>query len=222
MDSRIWDKVDAVILDMDGTILDLSFDNYFWMEFLPEEYRKKHGIDEKKTALDLSKLYDKYHGTLSWYCIDFWSSVLDLDVLALKKTVIEVVDYRPGSLEFLQAVAESDKKLYLATNAHPDTLAAKLAIKDFSHYFDALLSSHETGYPKEDNRFWDVIKMKWNLNSEHCIFVDDTLPVLEKAQENQIGHVYGVSRPDLKKPLQNFDGFTMIDKLSEILPDNKS
>ena len=29
-----WREVDTVLLDMDGTLLDLAFDNYFWQTFL--------------------------------------------------------------------------------------------------------------------------------------------------------------------------------------------
>src|SRR5688572_6670841 len=31
-----WNAVDTVLLDMDGTLLDLHFDNYFWLTHLPK------------------------------------------------------------------------------------------------------------------------------------------------------------------------------------------
>ena len=30
-----WQEVDTVLLDMDGTRLDLAFDNYFWQTLVP-------------------------------------------------------------------------------------------------------------------------------------------------------------------------------------------
>ena len=36
--------VDTVLLDMDGTLLDLAFDNYFWQKLVPETWgREKQG-----------------------------------------------------------------------------------------------------------------------------------------------------------------------------------
>jgi len=39
-----WQEVDTVLLDMDGTLLDLAFDNYFWQKLVPETYGAKLGI----------------------------------------------------------------------------------------------------------------------------------------------------------------------------------
>ena len=33
-----WRAIDTVLLDMDGTLLDLRFDNYFWLELVPRKY----------------------------------------------------------------------------------------------------------------------------------------------------------------------------------------
>ena len=36
-----WNAINTVLLDMDGTILDLHFDNYFWKEYVPQKYAEK-------------------------------------------------------------------------------------------------------------------------------------------------------------------------------------
>ena len=33
-----WPQIDTVFLDMDGTLLDLHFDNHFWREHMPRRY----------------------------------------------------------------------------------------------------------------------------------------------------------------------------------------
>ncbi len=39
-----WQDVDTVLLDMDGTLLDLAFDNYFWQKLVPEYATGSDGI----------------------------------------------------------------------------------------------------------------------------------------------------------------------------------
>ena len=41
-----WKAVDTVLLDMDGTLLDLRFDNWFWLTLVPSRYAAAHGISE--------------------------------------------------------------------------------------------------------------------------------------------------------------------------------
>lgn len=43
-----WQAVDTVLLDMDGTLLDLAFDNYFWQKLVPETYGEQQGIPRRK------------------------------------------------------------------------------------------------------------------------------------------------------------------------------
>ena len=40
-----WDNIDTVLLDMDGTLLDLAFDNWFWQRHVPEQYALSRGLD---------------------------------------------------------------------------------------------------------------------------------------------------------------------------------
>ena len=50
-----WKEVKTVLLDMDGTLLDLYFDYYFWQEYLPEIWGKKNNM---KTNTAKDKLLD--------------------------------------------------------------------------------------------------------------------------------------------------------------------
>ena len=43
-----WSEIDTVMFDMDGTLLDLHFDNFFWLKLVPEHLSKQHGVSEKQ------------------------------------------------------------------------------------------------------------------------------------------------------------------------------
>ncbi|NVJ64851.1 MAG: GMP/IMP nucleotidase [Gammaproteobacteria bacterium] len=217
MNSKQWDAIETILLDMDGTLLDLAFDNYFWLELVPKAYAKKHGLSHQQADQFLKSLYQEHYGTLDWYCTDFWSKKMDLDIVGLKRQVAEKVEYRSGTIKFLQQAKLQGKKLYLITNAHPDTMAIKLAIKDFSPYFDELLSSHDTGYPKENLRFWQTIQAKWNFDKDATLFVDDSVTILRKADEFGIAQVIGVTHPDSSKPAQSVAPFNEVNELTELL-----
>ena len=205
-----WPNIDTVLLDMDGTILDLSFDNYFWLEYMPKIYANENGLSVEESKKFLAESYGAYKGTLEWYCLDFWSEKLGFDIPELKLQLKDKVAFRPGAVEFLSFLAESEKKVYLATNAHPKTLEIKLLSTEFSRYFDALTSSHDFGYPKEEQNYWHALKEKYPFDSSRTLFIDDSVTILESARTFGIKHVYGIARPDLCRPEVNSDPFPAI------------
>ena len=92
-----WQEIDTVLLDMDGTLLDLHFDSHFWLEFLPLKYAEKHGLDPERSRAPLIERIMSLRGSLEWYCLDYWSRELDLPLAELKR---EVAD-RIGSYNFV-------------------------------------------------------------------------------------------------------------------------
>ena len=86
-----WQKIETVLLDMDGTLLDLNFDNHFWQEHVPLRYAELHNISVEQSKSLLFPKFRSAEGTLDWYCIDYWSSELGLDIPKLKKEVASTV-----------------------------------------------------------------------------------------------------------------------------------
>ena len=86
----------TLLLDMDGTLLDLRFDNFFWVDHLPERLRDIHGgtIDDVLTHVETS-LGDA-EGTMAWYCIEHWSDHFEVDIMALKQELTHLIRYRDG------------------------------------------------------------------------------------------------------------------------------
>lgn len=212
-----WPDVDVVLLDMDGTLLDLGFDNYFWRAFVPERYGQHHGLSEAEARTRLEALYASRQGTLQWYCLDYWREQLGLDVVALKREVGHRVRVLPDVPRFLQAVRRAGKRLVLVTNAHRDSLLVKMERTALHVHFDAVHSSHDFGLPKEDPDFWSRLQSSEHFQPSRTLLVDDSLPVLESARRFGIGHLVAIRRPELDGPLREIQGFEHVEGVSELI-----
>lgn len=195
-----WSRIDTVLLDMDGTLLDLHFDNYFWLEFLPLKYAAHHRCDVPSARRFLTELSDSLHGTLDWYCIDYWSDKLQMDVEALKGEVQHLIRFRPGTREFLDFLKGEDKRALLVTNAHPKALKLKLQASGLGEHLTQHVSSHDLKLAKENAGFWSRLKDEQHLDFEHCLFIDDSLNVLRCARAEGLVHALQVLQPDTTLP----------------------
>lgn len=213
-----WSQIDTVFLDMDGTLLDLHFDNHFWREHVPRRYAEYHGLDEAIARERLAQHYARHAGTLNWYCIDFWSSELALDVMQLKAEVLHLIAVRPDVPAFLQALRASGRRVVLVTNAHPKSLGLKMRETGLEAWFDALISSHRLGLPKEHQDFWQALQAIEPYDPLRTLFVDDSLPVLESARVYGIRHLLAVCNPDSREPPKHSGGFRGITSFAEVMP----
>ena len=213
-----WQRIDTVFLDMDGTLLDLHFDNHFWLEHVPRQYAGKHGIALDEARRVLEEKYRAIVGTLDWYCIDYWSDALELDIATLKRDVEHLIAIRPGVEAFLLALKRSPKTVALVTNAHQKSLALKMQNTGLERHFDALICSHDLGLPKEDPRFWDAIGERLPYDRSRTLLIDDSAAVLESARKAGIGQLLSIRRPVSKLPAREQLPFPAVDDLSELLP----
>jgi putative hydrolase of the HAD superfamily len=214
-----WDAVTTVCLDMDGTVLDLSFDNLFWLDALPRRWGEKHGVPADQAIPQLHARFDAKRGTLDWYCIDHWSEELDFDIAALKAEMHGHIRYLPGALGFLEAMRARGKRLLLTTNAHPISLEVKNRTTGLARHFDELVSSHEFGIPKEEPAFWDRLAQSHGVDPASTLFVDDSAAVLRAARAAGVRQVYQVLWPDSTQPPRAaLPGFTAIHGLGDLAP----
>ncbi|QSX30251.1 GMP/IMP nucleotidase [Shewanella cyperi] len=214
-----WDQIDTVLLDMDGTLLDLHFDNHFWLSLVPQCLSESRGIPVEQARKLVEQAYAEVAGTLEWYCLDYWQRTLQLDILALHRTLVERIQLRQDSMPFLNALGECGKRRILLTNAHPDSLALKLEHTELATGLDEILSSHSTGHPKEAQAFWQQVITKFGLDPGRCLFVDDNEAILEAARQAGIGHQLGISNPDSRQPHKQFQAFPAIDDYRLLLED---
>jgi putative hydrolase of the HAD superfamily len=214
-----WEAVTTVCLDMDGTVLDLAFDNLFWLDALPRRWGAKHGVPAEAAIAQLRARFDARRGTLEWYCVDHWSEELDFDIAALKAEMREHIRYLPGAPEFLDAVRARGKRLLLTTNAHPISLEVKNRATGLARHFDELVSSHEFGIPKERPEFWARLGQSHGVVGATTLFVDDSAAVLQAARSAGVREIYQVLLPDSTQPLRAaLPGFTAIRGLGDLAP----
>lgn len=207
-----WPEIKFVLLDMDGTLLDKYFDDYFWEHLVPEKYSEKHAITFGKAKDELMVKYKHHEGTLNWTDIDFWSKELDLDIPALKEQIKHLIEVHPGVEDFLMMLKRQKKKVFLVTNAHFKVLDLKMKKTNIGRYFDACITSFDLGYPKEEMRFWQKAQERIGFDKEKTLFIDDTEEVLKTAHRFGIKYiVYKARGSSKKKPLQSRDFLTIKD-----------
>jgi putative hydrolase of the HAD superfamily len=201
-----------ILLDMDGTLLDKYFDDYFWEHLVPEKYADKHRITFGKAKEELLKKYKSHEQTLNWTDIDFWSRELGLDILALKEQVRHLIEVHPHVEDFLGLMKSRKKKIYIATNAHDTVLSMKLKMTDLGKYLDGAITSTEMGFPKEKIAFWHRAEEKLNFRKNSTLFVDDTLAVLRTARQYGIDYLAYKAMANSKiKPVHSPDFATVMD-----------
>ena len=213
-----WDLIDTVLLDMDGTLLDLHFDNFFWMQHLPKVYADKHGISEADSRDRLHSRFSADQGTLDWYSLDYWSEQLDMDIPALKRELRHMISVRPHVIEFLTRLHESHRDVVMVTNAHRKTLDIKMDHVDITQWFDRIVVSHDLAAPKEDQAFWHKLQALHPFDPARTLLIDDTESVLESAQSYGIAHLLTLLQPDSKRQKRIDSRFPGIHPFDEIMP----
>ncbi len=213
-----WDAINTVLLDMDGTLLDLHYDDHFWQEFLPNRYAEIHRLPKAKAKAILEPKFKQMEGTLEWYCLDYWSKELQINIPELKAEIAHLIAIHDGVIQFLNALRKENKQLLLVTNAHRDALKLKMEKTQLAHKFDQIVSSHDFGLPKENPKFWQHLIDKHHFQPESTLFIDDSLPVLRSAQKFGIKYLYSIKKPSSQKPSRNITEFPMVNTFAEITP----
>lgn len=212
-----WQEVATVLLDMDGTLLDKHFDDYFWEHFVPQIYAAKNKIDERVARKKLLEIYKAREGTLDWTDLDYWSDQLDLDIPALKIKIDHLIQVHPYVIDFLEHLKKSQKPAYLVTNAHSKTLDIKMGKTALSGYFRGIVCAEEIGMPKEDPDFWAALREKIPFSKETTMLAEDTEKILYSAQSYGIGHLIYVARPSSQGPIKPSKTFPSIVYFNELM-----
>ena len=205
-----WSEISTVLLDMDGTILDLHYDNRFWLEHLPKRYGESAGISTDEARAKLTAHYQKVHGTIAWYCLDYWAEQTQLPITELKRELMHLIALREDADEFLRALRSSGRRVVMVTNAHPGSLSLKIERTQLDKYFDKLYSTHEFGVSKEFQLLWQQLQAVEQFDCQQTLFVDDSLPILDSAKTFGIQHLLAVANPDSQQPARSIADYPAI------------
>jgi putative hydrolase of the HAD superfamily len=211
-----WSAIDTVLLDMDGTLLDLGYDKRFWEEHLPRRFAESRGIALEEARRVMRPIFESTAGTLDWYCVEYWSRALAFDIMALKRSTRHEIGWLPAAREFLARVRAAGRRLALVTNAHPDILTIKDAHLGIRRRFDAVYSSHDFGEPKECAGFWPRLAERERFDPGRTLFADDNAAVLAAARQHGIRWLYAVRRPVHRAPARAANGFPGVESVLEL------
>jgi HAD superfamily hydrolase (TIGR01509 family) len=214
-----WQGVHTVLLDMDGTLLDLHFDNHFWLDHMPRRYAEHRGMALEPAREELYALYRQVEGTLDWYCLDYWTRTLGLDVAVLKEEVDHLIAIHPHVVEFLDALRGSGRRAVLVTNAHVKSLRLKMGRTRLGGHLDRVVCAHDFRRPKEDPTFWEHLRHVEPFDPRSTLLVDDSLAVLRSARRFGIRHLLSVSCPDTRKPPRDTGEFEAMVSFRDIMPE---
>lgn len=213
-----WQPIKTVFLDMDGTLLDLHFDNYFWLHHVPQRFAEQHGISLPESKDHLKVRYDKVAGTMQWYCVDYWTKELGLDIAQLKSEVSYLIAPRSEAEAFLAHLRELNKRVILLTNAHPTSLALKMQRTGLANRFCRMISAHAIGVPKEHPDFWEKLQNLEQFNAPQTLLIDDSHSVLKSAHAYGIAYLLGIHQPDSKQPPKEPVNFRLLKEFTELMP----
>ena len=195
-----WSKIDTVLLDMDGTVLDLRYDSHFRLNVIPQQHALAKNISFEAAQADISKRYQAVSGKIQWYCSDYWEQQLNLPIMELKRQSKHLIKVRDDVPYFLTELKKAGKELILLTNAHPECVMLKFEQTAIDNYLDGVVSTHEYGVSKEQQSLWQQVQSDLGFNKSRTLFVDDSVPVLNAARQYGIEHLLAVANPDSQQP----------------------
>jgi len=195
-----WHSIDNVLLDMDGTLLDLHYDATFWLHNVHSIVANLTGEPEHAIRERFHRELKKHEGTLAWYCTDYWAEFFGIDLIEAKQQFAHLIRFRPHAEQFLKVLNSLPLRTLIATNAHPDVIQLKLHVVPLADMVDGIVSSHQYGVAKEHPDFWRAFFDEYAINPDRALFMDDSPKVLDAADRAGVREVVEIRHPNLSKP----------------------
>ena len=208
-----WNSIETFFLDLDGTLLDLAYDNYFWHEHIPNIYAKKYNMNFIQAKNDFEKKYKEKKDTLDWYSLNYWSQRIGVNLEHEVLNTKNKIQIFPGSINFLRNLKKHNLKIVLLTNCPRNMLHIKITQTKLWGYFDKIISSEDYGFSKENNNFWKCLDKELLYCKNTSVFIDDNQEVLKCSYNNDIKNVFCINFPDSNQCKQIVKDFRSLDNI---------
>ena len=203
MHSNILTDVTDILLDIDGVLLDLSFDKKFWEELVPQEVSSIKNIPIDEAMRDVLGASKALYGTLPWYELSYWEQKYGVNLINVARENSMYAKFLPGAEATLKKISASNKRIIFLTNCDSRLLKVKANQVPFMQYADEWLSAVDIGVVKEEQGFWKSAFNKFNIIPENSIFVDDNIAVVNAALKAGIKKSINVTMPSGDLSVQN-------------------
>ncbi|MEM6817550.1 MAG: HAD-IA family hydrolase [Pseudomonadota bacterium] len=217
---HVFGNRDTLLLDMDGTLLDLAYDNFFWQEMVPKAFADANRLPDDAAREQVASRIAREEGTLNWYCLDFWSDALSLDIMSLKRECKDRIAFLEGAEGFLERAKASGYRLVLVTNSTRALLELKDTHTGVTDYMDEVYSSHDFRAPKESQAFWQRFAQSSGISRESCVLIDDSASVLRAAEVFGLGSTIGLTHPDSRRPARPVPAHHVVDRVASLLTED--
>jgi len=212
-----WNQIDDVLLDMDGTLLDRHFDNFFFEEELPRRYAPMQGLSFQSARDHLMAMYRSVEGELAWTDLHYWTKRVGIDVVAMHKELDHMIGFLPGAEAFLSELRVKGKRITVLTNAHEAGVVVKAAKTGLGRYVDRIVDAFEVGYLKMRPEYWPACKRLVGFNPARSLYVDDDESCLAAAKEFGIAGIVHSAKSSSQLPPAHSTRFASIEQLSQLV-----
>ena len=210
-----WNDIKTVLLDVDGTLLDLHFDNSVWDNSLPEAFARKHNLSMSESRSNLYQHMRKVRGKIEFYSFDYWASFTKIDIERLHELQQEKIAFRKDAEWFLSKIS-GKRATFIATNADRKSFGIKDTKLGLTSKVKGVFSSQDFQSPKEEQAFWSAVQNATGFEGSTTLMIDDNEKVLEAAASYGIKHLRFVETPDSQKGTRHSSKFIGINNFVEL------
>ena len=212
-----WSRIDDVLLDMDGTLLDRHFDNFFFEEELPRRYALLHQLSFEESRERLMAMYRSVEGELAWTDLNYWTEQVGIDVVAMHRELDHMIGFLPGAEDFLHHLRQLGKRVTIITNAHSTGVSVKVAKTGLDRYVGRIVDAFEVGYLKMRPEYWPTCQRLLNFDPARSLFMDDDEGCLTAAKAFGVAQLVHSAKSSSQLPPAPLPHFFSIAGFSPLL-----